>query len=638
MRSLNSTVSHPHVSTSSQPSFFVDISINRWWGDDGPYHLLLTPTQHVEHGYNVWEPSLPADSNKYNLTIRQPTGTHFLLTMWGASGISYAATTDVMTVGAPLDNTGASCFYSDADILSLYSFSFNISDSGSDFPPQCSNLTLSWPTSLEQNVTGFNGTEPAIKRPSTEEIPSSSKHKGNTTYPPTMFGVIPLGNSFSIPITYDVDSPFADSLPPESLSDQPTTWTYNGETNLNWTIDLAKGTRFILVAGIGGDSQWASGGSSEMMTVGQGLTGCVGSEDYGGNGVPTITATGTSSSYPTVTLDEQPTSSSAASSGRSVNVVKTIVACVISVLGTLTVVGLVWFFIRLRRQKRDLAGTGNGGRPGSAGGYRDSFVKKRSVTFDSDTLGPASARDYSSTDFITMQDRHPVPTHTDDMFGPRRTASPDMTDFAAGSSDEQFTPTRRSRLPLSLDPQPAPIRGFDPSGTVTSMGTYSSPISPVGSAAFIRLDAESSQDALLQKSHSRSLSQTVTSTFTMPRQSAGLRLHDRGSRQSVGEPGEEEEDEHEDGDISDLKLETIAAVDQGGLASSSTGGARSRRRRPRRIEGETEYVVHRDAGRIHGGQSEHVRRVELPPRYEELNWEEQQDAMRGDASSRSVRR
>ena len=122
-----------------------------------------------------------------------------------------------------------------------------------------------------------------------ERDTSSSEHHGNTSYPPSVFGVIPLGNSFSIPITYPAESTNAKYLPNTSLSDQPTTWTSDGVTNLNWTIDLAKGTRFILVAGIGSDQQWASGGSSTLLTVGQGGTGCVGGEQNG-NGVPSVTS------------------------------------------------------------------------------------------------------------------------------------------------------------------------------------------------------------------------------------------------------------------------------------------------------------------------------------------------------------
>ena len=66
-------------------------------------------------------------------------------------------------------------------------------------------------------------------------------------------------------------------------------------------------------------------------------------------------------------------------------------------------------------------------------------------------------------------------------------------------------------------------------------------------------------------------------------------------------------------DVSELKRETLAYLGE------EAGSSRSNARTPRPIrnveedEGELEYVVHRDGGR---------RVMELPPRYEELNWEE----------------
>lgn len=114
------------------------------------------------------------------------------------------------------------------------------------------------------------------KRQDRDSNPSSSSDQGNTTNPPTMFGLIPLGNSFSLPITYAANSSFANSLPESSISSVPTTFTRQGVTYLNWTLPLAKGTRFILVAGIGTAEQWASGGSSRLLTVGQGDESCLG--------------------------------------------------------------------------------------------------------------------------------------------------------------------------------------------------------------------------------------------------------------------------------------------------------------------------------------------------------------------------
>jgi hypothetical protein len=174
---------------------------------------------------------------------------------------------------------------------------------------------MNWPTSLESNVTGTlekrskeidasEGTGSTIDIAARiredllplsdigERAPSSSNDTGNTTNPPSVFGLIPLGNSFSIPITYSPNSRFASTLPEGYISDTPTTYTNHGATYLNWTIQLAKGTRFILVAGIGSAQQWASGGSSRLLTVGQGDTSCQ-APQTGPDAAPSVTATGT---------------------------------------------------------------------------------------------------------------------------------------------------------------------------------------------------------------------------------------------------------------------------------------------------------------------------------------------------------
>lgn len=214
-------------------------------------------------------------------------------------------------VGRPVNATNATCFLSDAQMLALYTFSFNISDSSGQYPPECSNLSMAWPSSLDTGIQGSarNFVDLPVELPvdvpkglaprqaaSTEQpapvatSPSSSdRTSGNTTKPPTMFGIIPLGNSFSIPITYP--DTYAYRLPASVISNNPTTWTQRGVTYLNWTIGLSKGTRFILVAGIADDKQWASGGSSQMMTVGQGDLSCYGWNNPDGptTDVPSIT-------------------------------------------------------------------------------------------------------------------------------------------------------------------------------------------------------------------------------------------------------------------------------------------------------------------------------------------------------------
>lgn len=78
--------------------------------------------------------------------------------------------------------------------------------------------------------------------------------------------------------------------------------------------------------------------------------------------------------------------------------------------------------------------------------------------------------------------------------------------------------------------------------------------------------------------------------------------------------------------MSDLKRETLAYVQGGpsggqgagaGRPSNSAPTARARRRRTE--DAEMEYVVHRDAGRL---ERPRPNVLELPPRYEEVNWDE----------------
>jgi hypothetical protein len=120
-------------------------------------------------------------------------------------------------------------------------------------------------------------------------------------------------------------------------------------------------------------------------------------------------------------------------------------------------------------------------------------------------------------------------------------------------------------------------------GTGTGTGTMMTGITSLGRA--------SSQEALL--SHA---SPTIRSQQS---QSRRLHLHD-----TFGEQDQEEEES------SDLKRETLAALESQPQPGSSQG---RRPPRPRREDVETEYVVHRDGGRA---------RVELPPRYHEVEWEE----------------
>ncbi|WRT70529.1 uncharacterized protein IL334_007527 [Kwoniella shivajii] len=662
-------------------------SLVQWSGDSGPYHLLLTPTEFKQHGYNVWIESIPDGTNDYDLPIRLPEGLQYMLTVWGSSGIRYAATTDVLTVQAS-PNQNSSCFLSDDAILNLYTFSFNLTSNSGDYPPQCSNISLTWPSSLESNVTSDyvsanQTTTQALSPRSTafdadfvnseldrniesnlnvktdldldlaleflqERDASSSEHNGNTTHPPTMFGIIPLGNSFSIPITYNTKSKYAKYLPDSSLSDNPTTYTSQGVTHLNWTVDLAKGTRFILVAGIGSQEEWASGGSSSMFTVGQGSSGCIGSEQSGNSGAPSVTA---SSSAPTGTSDQD---NSPPPSGSN-NTIRTVVASVLSVIATLVLVGLIFLCRRARNRRRS--------RSELAGGGLHKRNNGKAIASDQLTVN-------SETPLDLIESRNDGTVSNPPRLSPLVLDSNNAgthSSTTAVSPMELFNPFADNLSPaISPSPSkqpflPGPSRGTtvddSTTGTGTGTGTWSStPTSPIRGNPMTR---NSSQDALLPitgfSDHYRSSSTPPPLPLNFrdahTSRAGPLQLHDRRSRNfdPMSEEGDGfEEDGGEESEMTDLKRDTIAYL--GGNTGNQTNSSSRRRgggggggrggssiasapsgntntntgRRRRYQESEPEYVIHRDGGRvIHPQQEEENSNIlELPPRYEEVNWEQ----------------
>ncbi|WVR08461.1 hypothetical protein IAU60_005516 [Kwoniella sp. DSM 27419] len=599
-------------------------SLVRWTGDTGPYHLLLTPTVFREHGYNVWIESIPDGVNSYEVDIKLPAGLPFMVTVWGSSGISYAATSDVMTV-QPSSTGNTTCFLSDSEILGLYSFSFNLTSDGGYYPPQCSHVNISWPTSLESNVTSdwvpqvsSSSIAPATTAAATgakmialddhldlsERDPSSSTHDGNTTHPPTMFGIIPLGNSFSIPITYSRSSRYAKYLPESSLSDDPTTYTRQGVTYLNWTVDMAKGTRFILVAGIGSQEKWASGGSSSMFTVGQGSTGCIGSEQ-GGGGAPSITGS-SSAEVPTGPVGDSDPSDTQGGSGGSLT--RTVVASVCSILGTLVIVGLLFMCRRARVRRRRPEITAFHSKPKAVD----------QMTVMSDT----------PLDLVQSHDESPG-------------GAPNLTPLAMDGLHMTSSPPRSPNDPFGDQHVKTPF-GPGPSRSTTVDSTL---VSPVRASPMTR---HPSHDALLpfvaydRRSPPPTGQERGTGTWTgtLPGPGSGtyrsqhtsrgpLTLHDGGTFAT--------DMAAENVQVPDLKRETVAFLgNQDGSAHRRQGpsnpqGHPGRRRRPQESdETEMEYIMHRDAGRVAPGERDQGRTVlELPPRYDEVDWEEEQRGEQG---------
>jgi len=523
-----------------------------------------------------------------------------------------------------------------------------------------------------------------------EDTSSSNKTSGNTTVPPTLFGIIPLGNSFSIPITYKTGSKAAKGLPESSLSDTPTTTTSKGVTYLDWTVNLAKGTRFILVAGIGSKEEWASGGSSEMMTVGQGGSSCL----Y--NNGPKVTAS-SSSQGPLV----KPTASStpdysAPESSRNMTLVAIVVASVFSVFGTLIAIGLLWFCCRIRRKrvratkegrpKPSVLNIASFGRLDRKHGSKRVTTREGAETQLDLISGFDDASECATPPPTTSRRPAPVVSPPNRPLSVVTSISPSDLDMYRDTPERPYVHTTQGSIgssrpstlydrPSTLyDDAPYPPRAvtmfeevYPPraltmyegdqtmpqtlprrAATMFDDGTYpytygytprsSSPLaSPVrrdqsldriSDLRYDLMGRQPSIDGLVSYppmvhggagphgSHG-----SIHESPTGPRARGPLVIHD---------PTTLDSDDESATNLADLKRETLAVLDShpnspvsGHSPTTPISGPgpstlNQRRRRPPQEE-VTEYLVHRDAGRIAGEGPGH-RVLELPPRYEELDW------------------
>jgi len=240
--------------------------------------------------------------------------------------------------------------------------------------------------------------------------------------------------------------------------------------------------------------------------------------------------------------------------------VKILLACVISIVGTLVLVLGLWLFRRWKRGRSIATSSPDKKSKGRVDPY-DPNLRNSSGSGDTqmDLLGGREGLRLDTS----------APTSPTDPFGTPIEAR--QFGFAPG-------PSRSSTFDT-----------MSPTGTGTGSGT-------VGS-----LGRQLSQEALL--SHGTSTLRSQTASPAMRSQATRrLALHDHDAF------GEEEEES------SDLKRETLAVLEtQPGSSNNNNNSNNSRRQRPRREDIEMEYVVHRDGGRA---------RVELPPRYDEVEWEE----------------
>lgn len=273
--------------------------------------------------------------------------------------------------------------------------------------------------------------------------------------------------------------------------------------------------------------------------------------------------------------------------------IKVVLACVLSVLGTLLVVGILFFCCRLRRRRKES--------PSKTGSLkvltREGASKYNSQ--DSDGFGYADM----PLDLIASRNGGHV-------------QSPILTNTRGLPMDSPstMTPTDGESNHALLNRAPPGGSTRDPDG-----GTYTTDLSSRDNYPPYRnvMNRQQSTDPLLR---SGTMSPVGTGTYPTVSTHRPLTLHDR----TMGLPQENDEE-----DVPDLKRETLAYLGDGPSSSNQQDQAQAgrapaprRRRRPESGE-EMEYVVHRDAGRIRNNEqnARQPRVLELPPRYEELNWD-----------------
>ncbi|WVQ93283.1 hypothetical protein IAU59_000350 [Kwoniella sp. CBS 9459] len=204
---LAASVSGFSFSTST-PQQCSDFTI-QWTGGSPPYQLVMVPTITITGGriINMTLPDNLTDPYSYTFKLEQPTGLEFLVAMSDSNGFGTGGTTSVLTVGS---STDSSCLPSSLN----YDFFFSLNPDSN--PASCSSMGISWPD--------------------------------NATEPVGLYGLIPHGSAWSIPI------------------DQ-------SSTSYNWQVDIASETRFLLFMSDNGPYQ--TGGSSPLYQVQSGETGCI---------------------------------------------------------------------------------------------------------------------------------------------------------------------------------------------------------------------------------------------------------------------------------------------------------------------------------------------------------------------------
>ncbi|WVO15307.1 hypothetical protein L204_102963 [Cryptococcus depauperatus] len=181
----------------------------QWDGGSPPFQLHLVPTVEVAGGH-IESITIPQELQKpytFSFNLDQPAGLNFIMAMSDASGFGTGGTTPVLTVGSSDHST---C------VPSMVNADFFFSVSPNSNPQSCSSMSITWAS--------------------------------NATDPTTLYGMIPHGTAFQIPID-------------------------DSGTSKDWTVNIASGTQFLLMMRDAGP--YGTGGSTGLYTVQSGNTGCL---------------------------------------------------------------------------------------------------------------------------------------------------------------------------------------------------------------------------------------------------------------------------------------------------------------------------------------------------------------------------
>jgi len=187
-----------------------------WQGGTPPYELLLVPIGHVDpveirtiiNHQNI-------TTSSYTLHLTYPQGSKFVAVLSDATGAGTGGTTDILTVGPPLQDGdgGSSCL---ATTTTRPEFYFYLSPAT---PTQCQNWQIAWP---------------------------------NTIHGMSLWAVVPGEITFQVPLSGTAD-------PQDARLEC-----------YNWTVDIQQGTQVLLVAGDNEKDGRGKGGSTDLVVVGQG--------------------------------------------------------------------------------------------------------------------------------------------------------------------------------------------------------------------------------------------------------------------------------------------------------------------------------------------------------------------------------